>query len=147
MTSDATRRSARRVGLGSTAVTVVVALVIAALLDPGTFAGPVATFVLCYLPVQIVLAGMWAHHPDRLAGMTQPARGGILLVAALVVGAGAELVFLNTVGAGRGPQHPADRHVHHRRRGDDLLLARRCLLEGWPFAVPPGSVLYQNAVS
>ena len=135
MTSDATRRSARRVGLGSTAVIVVVALVIAALLDPGTFAGPVATFVLCYLPVQIVLAGMWAHHPDRLAGMTQPARGGILLVAALVVGAGAELVFLNTVGAGRGPSTPQIAMFTIVVVVTTFWLA--VVFEGWPFARIP----------
>jgi hypothetical protein len=132
MNSDATRQSARRVGLGSTAVIVVVALVIAALLDPGTFAGPVATFVLCYLPVQIVLAGMWAHHPDRLTGMTQPARGGILLVAALVVAAVAELVFLSTVGAGRGPSTPQIAMFTIVVVVTTFWLA--VVFEGWPFA-------------
>lgn len=79
---------------------------IAVLLTPATFTGPVATFVLSYLPVQIVLAGLWADHPNRLAGMSRPARGGILLTVAVVIGIVAEVVFIATVGAGQGPSTP-----------------------------------------
>lgn len=132
MNDDAIRRSTRSIGLVSTVVIVVVSCVIAALLDPGTFAGPVATFVLCYLPVQIVLAGMWAHHPDRLTGTAQPGRGGILLVAALVVGAVAELVFLNTVGSGRGPSTPQIAMFTIVVVLATFWLA--IVFEGWPFA-------------
>src|SRR4249919_1295594 len=99
-------QSARTVGLISTAALVVVSLVVAAALNPATFAGPVATFVLCYLPVQIVLAGLWARRPDWLAGKSRAVRGSVLLVAGLVIGAVAELVFVATVGAGQGPSTP-----------------------------------------
>lgn len=104
--ATALRARARTVGLTSTVAIVVVSLIIAAVLDPATFAGPVAAFVLCYLPVQIVLAGIWAHHPDWLASQSRAVRGAVLLAAGLAVGAVAELVFVATVGAGRGPSRP-----------------------------------------
>ena len=106
MTTFAERRSARRVGLTSATIIVVVSLVITALLPPATFTGPVATFVLSYLPVQIALAGMWAQHPTRLAGKSRAARGGILLAVAIVIGIVVEIVFIATVGAGQGPSTP-----------------------------------------
>jgi hypothetical protein len=49
MMSVALRRTAQKVGLISTVTIIVISLVVAALLDPATFAGPVATFVLSYL--------------------------------------------------------------------------------------------------
>ena len=132
MNDDAIRRNSRRIGLISTAVIVVVSLVTATLLDPGTFAGPVATFVLCYLPVQIVLSGMWAQHPDRLTGWSLPVRGGALLVAALVLGAVAELVFLATVGGGRGPSTPQIAMFSIVVVVATFWLA--IVFEAWPFA-------------
>ena len=125
-------QSARTVGLISTAALVVVALVVAAVLNPATFAGPVATFVLCYLPVQIVLASMWARQPGRLAAMSRAARGATLLVAALAIGAVAELVFLATVGAGRGPSTPQIAMFTIVTVIAAFLLA--VVFEGWPFA-------------
>ncbi len=124
--------SARTVGLTSTVALVVVSLVVAAVLDPAAFAGPVATFVLCYLPVQIVLASMWARHPGRLAEKSRAVRGTTLLVAGLVTGAVAELVFLATVGAGQGPGTPQIAMFSIVTVVATFLLA--VVFEGWPFA-------------
>jgi hypothetical protein len=131
MSTDLARHTHRRVGVASTAAIVIVSLAIAVSLDPGTFAGPVATFVLSYLPVQIVLAGLWAHQPDALPGRAQPVRGGILLIAALVIGAVAELVFLATVGAGHGPSTPQIAFFSIVTVVTTFWFA--IVFEGWPF--------------
>ena len=130
--ATALRANARTVGLTSTVATVVVSLIIAAVLDPATFAGPVATFVLCYLPVQIVLAGIWAHHPDWLAERSRAVRGAVLLAAGLAIGAVGELVFVATVGAGRGPSTPQIAMFCIVTVVATFLLA--VVFEGWPFA-------------
>jgi hypothetical protein len=108
-----------------------VSLAIAVSLDPATFAGPVATFVLSYLPVQIVLACLWAQQPDALAGRAQPVRGAILVVAALVVGAVAALVFLASVGAGHGPGTPQLAFFSIVTVVTTFWFA--IVFEGWPF--------------
>lgn len=131
MSTAVARRSDRRIGLVSTVAIIVVSLVIAALCNPGAFAGPVATFVLSYLPVQIVLAGLWAHQPEALRGRAQPVRGGILLVAALVIGAIAELVFLATVGSGHGPSTPQIAFFSIVTVVTTFWFA--IVFEGWPF--------------
>lgn len=133
MSNDAAlRKSARTAGLMSTVAIVVVSLVVAAVLDPATFSGPVATFVLCYLPVQIVLAGLWARHPGWLAARSRAVRGATLLLAGLVVAAVADVLFVATVGAARGPSTPQIAMFSIVVVVATFLLA--VVFEGWPFA-------------
>jgi len=132
MADDVALRQSARI---STAAIVVVSLVVATVLDPATFAGPVATFVLCYLPVQIVLAGMWARHPGWLAEQSRAVRGATLLLAALGMGAVAELVFVATVGGGQGAGTPQIAMFSIVTVVATFLLV--VVFECWPFAGMP----------
>ena len=74
------------VGVVSTAVVVALSLGFVSLFSFPTFTGWVAYFLLCVIPMQIVVAVTWGANPGFVASLGQPAKGLVLLIATLAVG-------------------------------------------------------------
>jgi hypothetical protein len=95
------------VGIAATAFIIVISLGFISLFDLPTFTGWVAYYLLCVIPIQIVMAVTWGcRHPSFAAKASQPAQGILLTVFALVVGAIAAAVHFATVGGGVSPPTP-----------------------------------------
>ncbi len=90
-------------GLGATAVTIALALLVIAPWSYATLAGVVADVAMCAIPFTVVVAGFWkGREPRPVALLGQPWRGlGLLGLAALVAGV-TWVVLSATVGGGRG---------------------------------------------
>jgi hypothetical protein len=72
-----------------------------------TFATWVAFLTICFIPMEIVISVTWrCEHPGFLAGRSQPAKGILLTLLALLVGAVVAIVHFKTVGGGINPPPP-----------------------------------------
>lgn len=72
-----------------------------------TFATWVAFLTICFIPMEIVISVTWqCQHPSFLAGRSQPAKGILLALLALAVGAIVAAVHFKTVGGGINPPPP-----------------------------------------
>ena len=94
-------------GLLATAVVIAISMGFIALLDTPTFVGWVSYYLLCVIPMQIVIAVTWGtKHPSNVAKLAQPAKGIALIAINLLAGvvfAGFDFV---TVGGRVGPPTP-----------------------------------------
>ncbi len=90
-------------GLGATALTIALALLVIAPWSYATLAGVVADVTMCAIPFMVVVAGFWkGREPRPVALLSQPWRGlGLLGIAGLAAGATWAVLFA-TLGGGRG---------------------------------------------
>ncbi len=129
--------SARRAGLSAAALVIVLALIVVALLDPATFGGWVAVVGLSSIAVETALAQALASGGlPRVAALSRPTRGTLLLGVTVVLGLLVTLVLRWVVAAGWGIDFPG--------------LAMYCIVAvvaalwlfpvcgGWPFTLLPG---------
>jgi hypothetical protein len=94
-------------GIISTLFVVAVSLGFIALFAFPTFATWVAFLTICFIPMQIVISVTWGcNHPAFVATRSQPAKGILLTVLALVVGAVVAAIHFKTVGGGINPPPP-----------------------------------------
>lgn len=93
-------------GIVATALVVAVALGFVSLFSLPTFTGWVAYFLLCVIPMQIVVAVTWGSNPAFAAGKSQPARGLLLLILTLIVGGVVTAVTHATIGGAISPPTP-----------------------------------------
>jgi hypothetical protein len=94
-------------GIAATTFVIVLSLGFISLFDLPTFTGWVAYYLLCVIPIQIVMAVTWgSRHPSFAASASQPAKGILLTVFALAVGAIVAAVHHATVGGGVSPPAP-----------------------------------------
>jgi hypothetical protein len=94
-------------GIVATVVGILIALGFVSLFDFPTFAGWVSYFFLCVIPVQIVMAVTWAtQHPQFASRRSQPLKGLLLLLIALVLGGAVAAVCFATVGGRVSPPTP-----------------------------------------
>jgi hypothetical protein len=94
-------------GIVATFLGILIALVFISRFDFPTFAGWISYFFLCVIPVQIVMAITWGtQHPQFAAKHTQPLKGVLLLLVALVLGGVVAAVCFATVGGGISPPTP-----------------------------------------
>jgi hypothetical protein len=95
------------VGIVATACIIVISLGFISLFDFPTFTGWVAYYLLCVIPIQIVMAVTWGgRHPTFAANTSQPVKGILLTTFALVVGVIVAAVHHATVGGGVSPPAP-----------------------------------------
>jgi hypothetical protein len=94
------------VGIVATALVIVVALGLISLFTFPVFTGWVAYFLLCVIPMQIVVAVVWGSNPSFAAGLAQPAKGVVLTLMTLAVGVLVTAVTHATIGGGISPPTP-----------------------------------------
>jgi hypothetical protein len=118
-------------GLVASAIAIVVALGFISLFDFPTFAGPVAFYMLCTIPFQVMAVVVWGANPSFVAKLSQPAKGLVLLVVTLLVGALIDPIALRVVGEGISPPGPIPSHFAVIAVPTTFWLA--IMWGGWPF--------------
>ncbi len=66
-------------GVGATVVAIAIALGFISRFDAATFSGGVSYFLLCAIPMQVMVGVLWGANPPFTARLAQPARGLVLL--------------------------------------------------------------------
>jgi hypothetical protein len=95
------------VGIIATVIIMAISLAFISLFQLTTFTGWVAYCIQCLIPMQIVIGVTWAtKHPQFAATKTQPAKGIILTLITILVGAITALLFLYTVNGGLSAPTP-----------------------------------------
>ncbi len=61
-------------GLVASAIGIVLALAFISLFDLPTFLGPVAFYMLCVVPFQVMVVVIWGGSPPSLARFSQPVK-------------------------------------------------------------------------
>lgn len=117
-------------GVVSTAIIVVLSLVYLALFDFGTFVGPVAFFMLCLIPAQVVLVVL-APNAGFAARLSQPVKGLALVLATVAVAIVAAPIALQLAGEGISPPGPIPSHYAVIVVPTTFFLA--IMFGGWPF--------------
>ncbi len=119
-------------GAAATVLVMVVALAFVSLFSFPTFAGWIAYFLLCVIPMQIVMAVTWGSaRPAGAARAPQPLRGVLLTLLALVAGAVVSAAALEIVGAGVTP--PAPILAHWVIVSVPVTFWAAIMWGGWPF--------------
>src|SRR5262249_46832576 len=119
-------------GIASTVLVMAIALAFISLFSFPTFAGWVAYFLLCVIPLQIVMAITWGSaRPAAAATAPQPLRGMLLTLFALVIGAGIAALALVVVGASVKP--PAPILAHWVIVSVPVTFLAVIMWGGWPF--------------
>ena len=118
-------------GLIATALVVAVSLAYLAIFDFATFAGPVAFFMLCLIPAQVVLVVL-APNPPFAARLGQPVKGIVLVLATVVAAIVATPIALRLAGEGVSPPGPIPSHYAVIVVPTTFFLA--IMFGGWPFA-------------
>lgn len=94
-------------GIVATPMVIAISLGFVSLFDFPTFAGWVSYYLLCIIPMQIVMAVTWGcGHPDFAAARSQPAKGVLLTLLTLVVGVVVAVTYFATVGGSVSPPSP-----------------------------------------
>jgi len=119
-------------GTVATVLVMAIALAFVSLFSFPTFAGWVAYFLLCVIPVQIVMAVTWGSaRPAAAAKAPQPLRGLLLTLFSLVIGAVVAALALQFVGAGVRP--PAPILAHWVIVSVPVTFLAAIMWGGWPF--------------
>jgi hypothetical protein len=94
-------------GIVATALVIAVSLGFISLFAFPIFATWVAFLTICFIPMEIVMSVTWGcKHPGFAATRSQPAKGILLTLMALVVGAIVAVVHFKIVGGGINPPPP-----------------------------------------
>jgi hypothetical protein len=129
------------VGIAATAFIIVVSLGFISIFDFPTFTGWVAYYLLCVIPIQIVMAVTWGgRHPAVAANARQPVKGILLTIFALLVGVIVAAVHHATVGGGVSP--PAPMLAMCAIVSVPITFWAAIMWGGWPF-----STLLKNQVA
>src|SRR5262245_11009291 len=87
-------------GVAATALIIVIALAFISLFPIPLFTGWVSYFLLCVIPMQIIVAVVWHSDPAFTAGQRQPVKGLMLILSTLVVGVLVLAATFMTIGGG-----------------------------------------------
>jgi hypothetical protein len=118
-------------GIAASAVVMTIAIGFIALFDFPMFAGWVAFFLLCLIPMQIVVVVLWGANPSFASRLGQPARGTLLIGVTALVAALVAPLLLWIVGEGVGPPGPIPSHFVIIAVPTTFFLA--IAWGGWPF--------------
>jgi hypothetical protein len=130
-------------GLVASAIAIVVALAFISLFDFPTFAGPVAFYMLCTIPFQVMAVVIWGANPSFVEKLSQPAKGLVLLVVTLVAGAIIDPIVLRVVGEGISP--PATIPSHFAVIVVPITFWLAIVWGGWPFTLFGGDPKFAGA--
>jgi len=98
-------------GITATVIAMAVALAFISLFSFPTFVNWVAYFLLCVIPIQIVMIVTWGTaHPAFAARPPQPGKGVLLTLVSLVAGVAVMYAVIYLVGAGVQPPPPIVAH-------------------------------------
>ena len=119
-------------GAAATVLVMAIALAFVSLFSFPMFAGWVAYFLLCVIPLQIMMAVTWgSSRPAAAANAPQPLRGLLLTLFALVIGGAIAAVALKLVGASVTP--PAPILAHWVIVAVPVTFLGAIMWGGWPF--------------
>jgi hypothetical protein len=118
-------------GLIASAIGIVLALAFISLFDLPTFLGPVAFYMLCVVPFQVMAVVIWGANPSFVTKLSQPAKGLVLLVVTLLAAAVIAPIALRLVGEGVSPPGPIPSHFAVIVVPTTFWLA--IMWGGWPF--------------
>ncbi len=93
-------------GIVATGLMMALALGFISLFTFPVFTGWVAYFLLCVIPMQIVVAVTWGANPGFVASSAQPAKGAVLTLTTLAVGVIVSAVCFFTIGGRVSPPTP-----------------------------------------
>ncbi len=93
-------------GIIATAAIIVISLAFISLFEFPTFAGWVSYYLLCIVPMQIIVGVVWGGNPSFAAERPQPAKGLVLLVTTMLAAAAFAVVCFFTVGGAVSPPAP-----------------------------------------
>ena len=93
-------------GIVATALIVAIALGFVSLFSFSFFTAWVSFFLLCTIPMQIVIAVTWGSNPGFAAQQTQPVKGLLLLLTTLGVGVIVAALAHAIIGGGVNPPTP-----------------------------------------
>ena len=95
------------VGILATALVCAISLALISLFDFPTFAGWVSFYLLCVIPMQIVMLALWrTERPGFAAAQKQPLKGILTTLTAMVWGAVVSAIYFITVGGSVNPPAP-----------------------------------------
>jgi hypothetical protein len=99
-------------GICATLLTIAIALAFISRLDFATFAGWVSYYLLCIIPMQIVVGVTWGtNHPSVAAKQKQPGKGALLALTTLIAGAVIAPAYYVIAGGSIAPPSPMLMHV------------------------------------
>jgi hypothetical protein len=94
-------------GVVATLIVIAISLAFISLFDFSTFSGWVTYFLICLIPMEIVIGVIWAgKHPAFAANRKQPVKGILLAVILPIAGAFFGTIYFFTAGGGIGPPTP-----------------------------------------
>ena len=93
-------------GIAATVLVMAAALGFISLFSFPAFTGWVSYFLLCVIPMQIVVVVTWGASPPFAVGLGQPAKGAVLTVLTLMVGCIVTAITHATIGGGISPPTP-----------------------------------------
>jgi hypothetical protein len=121
-------------GIAATVIVMAVSLGLVSLFEFPTFAGWVSYVLLCLIPMQIVVAVVWAgKHPRFATSKPQPLQGLLLVLVTLAVGAIAGAVYFVTAGGGISP--PTPMLAHCTIVSVVVTFWAAIMFGGWPFTL------------
>jgi len=98
-------------GILATAIVMAVALGFISLFPFPAFAGWVSYFLLCIIPMQIIVAVTWGcRQPDFAAKRNQPAKGVLLILVTVLAGIIVAPLYMQIAGGGISPPVPMLAH-------------------------------------
>lgn len=119
-------------GIVATVLVMAVALGLISFFDFPTFAGWVSYLLLCLIPMQIVIGITWeTNQPEFAVKQNQPAKGALLVLTTLVIGAVAAPANLAIAGGNVTPPSPMLMHVAIVSVAITFWAA--IIFGGWPF--------------
>ena len=118
-------------GLVATAIIIAISLLYLSFFDFGTFAGPVAFFMLCLIPAQVVLVVL-APNPPLAARLSQPLKGIVLILMTVAAALVIAPLALRLTGEGISPPGPIPSHFAVIVVPTTFFLA--IAFGGWPFS-------------
>ena len=118
-------------GLVASAVGIALALLFVSLFSVPSFLGPVAFYMLCTIPFQVMAVVVWGANPSFVATLAHPVKGLVLLLVTLVAGAVIMPIALWAVGEGVSPPGPIPSHFAVIVVPTTFWLA--IMWGGWPF--------------
>src|SRR5439155_17684833 len=94
-------------GIIATLLVCAISLGLISLFDFPMFAGWVSYFLLCIIPMQVVMLALWrTAQPRFAAAQKQPIKGILTVLCAAVWGAAVTAVYFMTVGGNVNPPAP-----------------------------------------
>lgn len=119
-------------GIAATALIMAISLGFISLFDYPRFSGWIATFLLCLIPMEIVMGVTWGmKQPGFIAALSQPVRG--ILFSLLALAAGAIVCLVHWSGVGGTVSPPTPMFTQCMIASVVIMFWMAIMWGGWPF--------------